>query len=165
MKPSAAERPDPPSWPQLGSTRDGFRRLDESGDVVLDPIGKGRDLFGRLAAERRQRVLDMRRHDREGPALDEAVPLQPLQRLSQHALAHAADLPAQGAETVGARPKRDEHQHAPAAGDVPHDGTGWAVDREDVAAGHPLRKRRGLRVEGSTHEETLTQMCVLTQGK
>lgn len=76
----------------------------------------------------------MGRDDLEGDPVDQTVPLQPLQRLGQHPLTHAADLAAQLAEAVRAVLQGDQHQHAPAAGHMLQDLARGAGGSHQVAA-------------------------------
>ncbi len=79
------------------------------------------DFLRNLNPQGRQIIFHMRRHDGQGGTADKAVFLQQPQGLRQHPFRHTADAAAQGAEPQGAVLQGDQHQHAPAAGDVVQD--------------------------------------------
>ncbi|GAA3007537.1 hypothetical protein GCM10020229_19110 [Kitasatospora albolonga] len=120
------------------------------GRLPLDPVREAADQLGGLVAERGQPVVHPGRDDRVRLALDEAVPLQGLQGLGEHLLADPGHPAAQLAEPVLALGQRDQHQHAPAAGDV----------LQHAARGaHPVVDVRGVEqcVDTYLHVSTLLQ--------
>jgi hypothetical protein len=52
-----------------------FLRSCERAHVGLDPIDEFVDALRALASERREVVLNVRRHDRKAPSLDQAIAL------------------------------------------------------------------------------------------
>ena len=64
--------------------------------------------------------------------MDEAVALQALKRLGEHAVAHPADSPAQRAEAQRAVGERTEDERAPATGHVLPGRPRRAVRAEDI---------------------------------
>ena len=83
--------------------------------VGFHPIGEIGDNVGDLAPERGEAILNMWRDDIIGFANNKAVRFERLQILGQHALANAADVPAQLTESVLLFAQRDQDQAAPTA--------------------------------------------------
>jgi len=75
----------------------------------------------------------MGRDDGQGGAQHEAVALQRHQGLRQHFLADAAHFLAQLAEAVHAAEEHDQHQDAPAAGDVAQYRARWTFRSKHIA--------------------------------
>jgi hypothetical protein len=91
--------------------------------VRVDPVDGRRHVRGNAGAERRQRILDPRRHDGVTPAHQKTVTLELAQRLREHLLRYALDTRPKFREakrTRGSEPRK--HEAAPAPGDVAQNG-------------------------------------------
>ena len=89
----------------------------------------------------------------EFAAGDQAIAFQPLQGLRQHLLADPADPPAQATETLGAFGQHQQHQHAPAAGDMPQHVARRALRGQQVAATQAAGQ--GIGMQGVGHHTYL----------
>ena len=109
--------------------RDLFPRRQDSAGVVFDPVGEHAHLLRDLFAHRGQAVFHMRRYNREGLPMHEAVRLQRLKRLRQHPVTYPADRPPERGKADRPPLKGDQCQDGPATGDMFEDIARWGVDK------------------------------------
>ena len=110
--------------------------------MISRPLHQTADELPERRAERRQRVLDARRHLRVHRPRDEAVALHPAQRHGQHPLADSVDSPSDlvEAQRAGVAEHVDDVDR-PFVSDAGEDVAGMTVRGRILQLGRPLDGR------------------------
>ena len=109
----------------------GFLELGDRAPVVLRPVRQDLDGLDEGLAEIGEAVLDPPR--RFGSAFDQAVALQPAQRLGEDLAGDATDELDEFTVPVGPLTEPEDHEHGPLVGDDLDSEAGGAVGEEDLS--------------------------------
>lgn len=100
-------------------------------EVSFRPTTQGSQRFNQRPAQARQRVLNARPHPIVSLSQNEAVPLETAERLGQHFLGNAADIPAEFAVTKGPIRQHLDDQCRPFIRDPIEDDPRWTLRFEN----------------------------------